>query len=80
MLLKYGNGFASKILHSLEIWAKIEGFKYGILETGLKQPEAIALYKKKVGTILYLITDNISVLRIVFVIKRCCDSFCYYYF
>jgi hypothetical protein len=35
-----------KYFASLEIWAKREGFKYGILETGLKQPEAIALYKK----------------------------------
>lgn len=41
-----GNGYASKILNELEIWAKSEGFKFGILETGLKQPEAIALYKK----------------------------------
>lgn len=41
-----GNGYASKILTELEIWAKSEGFKFGVLETGLKQPEAIALYKK----------------------------------
>ncbi len=41
-----GNGYASKILNELEIWAKSEGFKFGILETGLKQPEAIALYNK----------------------------------
>lgn len=41
-----GKGYASKILAELESWAKNEGFKYGILETGLKQPEAIALYVK----------------------------------
>jgi len=41
-----GNGYASKILKELEIWAKDEGFKSGVLETGLKQPEAIALYEK----------------------------------
>jgi GNAT superfamily N-acetyltransferase len=41
-----GNGYASKILSELEVWAKDEGFKLGVLETGIKQPEAIALYKK----------------------------------
>ncbi|WBV59796.1 GNAT family N-acetyltransferase [Chryseobacterium camelliae] len=41
-----GNGYASKILNELELWAKSEGYKFGVLETGLKQPEAIALYKK----------------------------------
>lgn len=41
-----GKGYASKVLAELESWAKNDGFKYGILETGLKQPEAIALYEK----------------------------------
>jgi GNAT superfamily N-acetyltransferase len=41
-----GNGYASKILSELEVWAKDEGIKLGVLETGIKQPEAIALYKK----------------------------------
>lgn len=41
-----GNGYASKILAELEVWAKNEGFTFAVLETGLKQPEAIALYKK----------------------------------
>ncbi len=41
-----GKGFASKILAELEIWAKEEDFTFAVLETGLKQPEAIALYKK----------------------------------
>ncbi len=41
-----GKGFASKILAELEIWAKEEGFTFAVLETGLKQPEAIALYQK----------------------------------
>ncbi|WP_326982167.1 GNAT family N-acetyltransferase [Chryseobacterium sp. MYb264] len=40
-----GNGYASKILAELEIWAKEDGFNFGVLETGLKQPEAIALYQ-----------------------------------
>ncbi|WP_312391630.1 GNAT family N-acetyltransferase [Chryseobacterium sp.] len=41
-----GKGFASKILAELEIWAKEEDFTFAVLETGLKQPEAIALYQK----------------------------------
>lgn len=41
-----GKGIASFILNSLEAWAKENGYKKSILETGLKQPEAIALYKK----------------------------------
>ncbi|WP_372745831.1 GNAT family N-acetyltransferase [Lutibacter sp.] len=39
-------GIASKILTELELWAKELGVKKCILETGKKQPEAIALYKK----------------------------------
>lgn len=41
-----GKGFASSILNELEIWAKELGFTSAVLETGIKQPEAIALYKK----------------------------------
>lgn len=41
-----GKGFASKILNELEVWAKEEGFSKCVLETGVKQPEAIALYEK----------------------------------
>ncbi|HBV17896.1 GNAT family N-acetyltransferase [Chryseobacterium carnipullorum] len=41
-----GKGFASKILGELEIWAKEEGYSQCVLETGIKQPEAIALYEK----------------------------------
>jgi len=41
-----GNGYASKILTELENWAKNEGFKFSVLETGVKQPEAMALYRK----------------------------------
>lgn len=43
---KRGNGVASLILKELENWAKELDFSKCILETGLKQPEAIALYKK----------------------------------
>jgi putative acetyltransferase len=41
-----GKGIAGKILTELERWASELGFKKCILETGLKQPEAIALYRK----------------------------------
>lgn len=42
-----GQGIASAILEELERWAKEEGKRRAILETGNKQPEAIALYIKK---------------------------------
>lgn len=41
-----GQGIASTILSALETWCKELGIKKCILETGKKQPEAIALYKK----------------------------------
>lgn len=41
-----GKGIASRVLLELEIWAKELGYKKCLLETGLKQPEAIALYQK----------------------------------
>ena len=43
---KRGQGIASEILSGLEAWAAELGFKKCILETGHKQPEAIALYSK----------------------------------
>ncbi|WP_405382431.1 GNAT family N-acetyltransferase [Maribacter sp. LLG6340-A2] len=49
-----GKGYASKVLVALENWSKELGHKSTILETGLRQPEAIALYKKN-G---YEIIDN----------------------
>ena len=39
-------GIATKVLIELENWTKELGFSKCILETGLKQPEAIRLYKK----------------------------------
>ena len=44
-------GIASQILKGLESWAKELGFGYCVLETGLRQPEAISLYKKSSYTI-----------------------------
>ncbi len=41
-----GNGFARKVLTELEVWAKELNYTACILETGINQPEAIALYKK----------------------------------
>ena len=41
-----GKGIAGKILTELELWARELEFKKCILETGIKQPEAIGLYKK----------------------------------
>ncbi|SEC50906.1 Acetyltransferase (GNAT) family protein [Maribacter dokdonensis] len=41
-----GKGIASKALKVLEEWAKELNYSYAVLETGLRQPEAIALYKK----------------------------------
>lgn len=41
-----GKGIAGKILSELEKWAKELGYQKCILETGTRQVEAIALYKK----------------------------------
>jgi GNAT superfamily N-acetyltransferase len=40
-------GIASAILKELEIWAAEVDYRYTILETGVNQPEAIALYQKQ---------------------------------
>nr|WP_042287128.1 GNAT family N-acetyltransferase [Nonlabens ulvanivorans] len=42
-----GNGIASQVLMELEQWARELSFKKCILETGINQPAAIALYKKR---------------------------------
>lgn len=41
-----GKGIASTVLRELEQWAHELGYQKCILETGEKQPEAIALYRK----------------------------------
>jgi putative acetyltransferase len=41
-----GKGIALTVLAELEKWAKELSYKKCILETGKKQPEAVALYKK----------------------------------
>lgn len=47
-----GKGIASRVLQELEKWAKELGYQKCILETGIKQPEAIGLYKKNGYTII----------------------------
>jgi GNAT superfamily N-acetyltransferase len=49
-----GKGIASKLLAELELWAAELGYSKCVLETGKRQPEAIALYTKH-G---YLVTKN----------------------
>ena len=45
-LNKRGNGIASQVLSELEKWTLELQYSKCILETGKRQPEAIALYKK----------------------------------
>ena len=40
------SGIANSILQELERWARENNFSKSILETGIKQPEAIKFYKK----------------------------------
>jgi putative acetyltransferase len=51
---KRGKGIATLVLKELEAWAKELGYHKCILETGTKQPQAIALYKKN----NFIVTDN----------------------
>ncbi len=46
LLESRGKGIATKVLIELEKWAKELSYGKSILETGKKQPEAIALYTK----------------------------------
>lgn len=41
-----GKGIATEILHELEIWACELGYKKCVLETGIRQQDAIHLYLK----------------------------------
>jgi putative acetyltransferase len=42
-----GKGIASSVLSDLERWASELSYEKCVLETGKRQPEAIALYKKR---------------------------------
>jgi putative acetyltransferase len=50
---KRGQGIASLVLNELEVWARDMNYATCILETGLAQPEAIALYKKNAYSIIH---------------------------
>lgn len=52
--IKRGTGVASFIIHEIETWARELGYENAVLETGLKQPEAIGFYKRE-G---YVLTEN----------------------
>lgn len=41
-----GKGYATMVLEALELWARELGNTRCILETGKRQPEAVALYEK----------------------------------
>lgn len=41
-----GKGLAGKVLNALEGWARDLGYSHTILETGKRQPDAMALYTK----------------------------------
>jgi GNAT superfamily N-acetyltransferase len=49
-----GKKVSSQLLRELETWAKESGFKWAILETGIRQVAAIGLYQKA-G---YSLTEN----------------------
>jgi putative acetyltransferase len=46
-------GIAAAVLQQLEQWAKEEGYTSAVLETGMKQPEAIRLYEKSGYSIIF---------------------------
>ena len=45
-LMERGKGIATSVLVKLACWATELGYKRCVLETGISQPEAIALYSK----------------------------------
>ena len=45
-------GLGSSLLHALETWAKEMNYAKCVLETGKRQPDAVALYKKNGYTII----------------------------
>lgn len=42
-----GRGVAGQVLRALELWAAEDGYGRCVLETGRRQPEAIALYERQ---------------------------------
>ena len=45
-------GIAGKILKALELWANELDYKFSVLETGVRQVEAVAFYKKCKYTVI----------------------------
>lgn len=58
-----GRGIASIILQYLEDWGREMNYQKCILETGVKQPEAIGLYKKRGYRIIENYGQYINVLN-----------------
>ena len=69
-----GKGIAGKILGELEAWAKELHFDGCILETGFKQPEAIALYKKSGYEVILNYGQYIGVENSVCMKKKLSDA------
>jgi len=65
-----GKGIATKLLNELEKWTIELGYEKCILETGKRQPEAIALYTKRMDIKAFLIMVNIPEWITVFALKR----------
>ncbi len=66
-----GKGIAHAILTELEIWAAALNYSQCILETGVKQPEAIGLYQKAGYTIIPNYGQYENVENSVCMKKRC---------
>ena len=65
-----GRGIAAEILKELERWAKETGYAHTILETGIRQPEAIRLYQKSNYSIIPNYGQYIGVETSVCMTKR----------
>jgi len=65
-----GNGVAKLILLDLEQWGMEEGFTHARLETGIKQPEAIAVYKKAAYIQIPKYPPYVEVLESICMAKR----------
>ena len=78
-----GHRIASEILSTLEAWTKEFGFEKYILETGKKQPEAIALYKKNSYQIVpnygqYINVENSICFEKIFFRNKLVLTFCFH--
>jgi putative acetyltransferase len=65
-----GKGYANEILHELEKWATQNNYTSALLETGKKQPEAIALYKKSGYEIILSYGQYLNVENSVCMMKK----------